>query len=113
MSDLPCGYRWATGEGCEAYARGDFPGATPIVIRTYDSEGRPYTEGEAELAVPDSRAYINAGFNEDGRAHIVATVEGGVSVSIEAEVRDGHIHIWIDRFRRGDATIKVNGAVVP
>lgn len=44
-TDLPSGYRWATEHEM------DRPDAI-VVQRTVDSTGRPYTEGEADLAVP-------------------------------------------------------------
>lgn len=48
--DLPDGYRWATGE-LETEAGMEIPGAM-TVTRTFDSTGKRYTEGEADLAVP-------------------------------------------------------------
>lgn len=48
-TDLPDGYRWATADECEA----DAPGAI-VVPRTVDSNGTPYTHGEADVAVPVS-----------------------------------------------------------
>lgn len=44
-TDLPSGYRWATEAEMD---RAD----TIVVPRTADSEGHPYTQGEADLAVP-------------------------------------------------------------
>ena len=55
-SDLPDGYRWANAEETEAY--GINPAAFPsmmVVIRTTDASGKPYTEGEADLALPATR----------------------------------------------------------
>jgi hypothetical protein len=49
MSDLPEGYRWATAEECENWP--NVPGII-VVPLTVDSEGKPYTQGEADLAVP-------------------------------------------------------------
>lgn len=48
--DLPVGYRWATAEETEMGGM-DIPGAM-LVTRTFDSTGKRYTEGEADLAVP-------------------------------------------------------------
>jgi hypothetical protein len=55
-TDLPEGYRWATEAETEEY------GADPIthpemlvVVRTADATGQPYTEGEADLALPATR----------------------------------------------------------
>lgn len=45
MTDLPAGYRWATFEEIER------PDAI-VVPRTVDSNGTPYTDGEADIAVP-------------------------------------------------------------
>ena len=45
--DLPAGYRWARED---EMARED----AIVVPRTADSTGRPYTQGEADLAVPVS-----------------------------------------------------------
>lgn len=50
-TDLPAGYRWATEDET------DRPDAI-IVKRTADSTGRPYTQDEADLAVPDEKARL-------------------------------------------------------
>lgn len=50
-NDLPSGYRWATAEECEEYAVGMHKDAI-VVMRTVDSNGIPYTQGEADIAVP-------------------------------------------------------------
>lgn len=50
MNDLPTGYRWATEEESERHGITPIPGAV-VVPRTTDSQGRPYTDGEADLAV--------------------------------------------------------------
>jgi hypothetical protein len=50
--DLPDGYRWATADECETFAAD--PGGHPemiIVTRTADASGRPYTEGESDVAI--------------------------------------------------------------
>lgn len=47
--DLPPGYRWATAEETMTEPH---PFGTIVVIRTEDSSGKPYTQGEADLAVP-------------------------------------------------------------
>jgi hypothetical protein len=50
--DLPVGYRWATGEETEMDGgRMEIPGAM-LVTRTFDSTGKRYEQGEADLAVP-------------------------------------------------------------
>jgi hypothetical protein len=49
MSDLPKGYRWATSE--ETLDWENVPGII-VVPRTVDSNGVPYTQDEADLAVP-------------------------------------------------------------
>lgn len=52
VDDLPDGYRWATQDECEAYSVD--PAAYPeiiIVTRTVDATGRPYTEGESDIAI--------------------------------------------------------------
>jgi hypothetical protein len=54
LEDLPVGYRWATEDECERYARA---GETALpdaitVPRTFDSSGKLYTQDEADLAVP-------------------------------------------------------------
>jgi len=51
-TDLPDGYRWATEEECYVLEGGQFPEEVRIVARTVDTLGRPYTEGEADIAVP-------------------------------------------------------------
>jgi hypothetical protein len=50
MNDLPVGYRWATADETEA----NLPDAI-VVPRTLDSSGRPYIQGEADIAVPTKR----------------------------------------------------------
>jgi hypothetical protein len=51
MNDLPAGYRWATANECEIH--GIEPNPEMIVVpRTADASGKPYTEGEADLALP-------------------------------------------------------------
>jgi len=51
MSDLPTGYRWADEDECDAIVHD--PSLPHIVVpRTFDSTGKPYTEGEADIAVP-------------------------------------------------------------
>lgn len=50
-TDLPGGYRWATAEETEAQ---NVPGAI-LVERTVDSTGVPYTQDEADVAVPLTR----------------------------------------------------------
>lgn len=55
-ADLPDGYRWATAEETESYAIS--PIAYPdmlVVVRTADASGVPYTQGEADLALPARR----------------------------------------------------------
>lgn len=52
-TDLPAGYRWATADECEQYATGNLSGAI-VVPRTADSNGVPYTQDEADLAVPNA-----------------------------------------------------------
>ena len=52
-NDLPAGYRWATEDETEAWGVGvRYPGERWIK-RTADSTGTPYTQDEADLAVPD------------------------------------------------------------
>lgn len=53
MTDLPTGYRWATGDETENWtARPDlFPFAI-VVELTMDANGYRYTNGEADVAVP-------------------------------------------------------------
>jgi hypothetical protein len=46
-ADLPAGYRWATAEETEM----GVPGI--VVPRTVDNTGKPYTQGEADIAVPE------------------------------------------------------------
>jgi hypothetical protein len=48
-NDLPAGYRWATAEETEDWE--NVPGII-VVHRTTDANGKPYTHGEADLAVP-------------------------------------------------------------
>lgn len=48
--DLPEGYRWATGDETEMGGM-EIPGAM-MVTRTFDSTGKRYGHGEADLAVP-------------------------------------------------------------
>lgn len=58
-TDLPTGYRWATGEECEAYAKATSSVQGAIVVpRTVDSNGVPYTQDEADLAVPTQSTLI-------------------------------------------------------
>jgi hypothetical protein len=51
-NDLPGGYRWATERECEEFARGERYDLI-VVKRTFDSNGTPYTQDEADLAVPN------------------------------------------------------------
>jgi hypothetical protein len=51
MTDLPTGYRWATADETEAHMVTENPDMV-VVPRTVDSSGTPYTEGEADLALP-------------------------------------------------------------
>jgi hypothetical protein len=46
-SDLPFGYRWATEAETE-----NMPEGWILVPLTQDVNGRPYTQGEADVAVP-------------------------------------------------------------
>lgn len=48
-NDLPPGCRWATAEECENWE--NIPGII-VVPLTVDASGTPYTQGEADLAVP-------------------------------------------------------------
>lgn len=48
--DLPSGYRWADAEETERIDT--IPGALLVTLTT-DSNGTPYTEGEADWAVPE------------------------------------------------------------
>lgn len=50
VSDLPSGYRWADAEETERIDT--IPGALLVTLTT-DSNGTPYTEGEADWAVPE------------------------------------------------------------
>lgn len=54
--DLPTGYRWATAEETEAYCIDPtrFP-MMMVVARDADASGVPYTDGEADLALPAKR----------------------------------------------------------
>lgn len=52
--DLPDGYRWATAEETENWE--NVPGII-VVPRSCDSNGTPYTQDEADLAVPDDLPY--------------------------------------------------------
>lgn len=55
--DLPEGYRWATADEAEHWPR------VPDIIwvpRSYDAEGKPYTSGEGDLAVPIDAVPIDA-----------------------------------------------------
>lgn len=47
--DLPRGHRWATAEESETWET--VPGLI-VVQRTADTAGNPYTQDEADLAVP-------------------------------------------------------------
>lgn len=48
-TDLPAGYRWATAEEAEDWTK--YPGML-VVKRTADASGQPYTQDEADLAMP-------------------------------------------------------------
>lgn len=52
-NEPPRGYRWATEEETERWTNNPdaLPEAITVPLAT-DSAGRPYTEGEADLAVP-------------------------------------------------------------
>lgn len=50
-NDLPAGYRWATEDETEQHNATGLPGAI-VVPRTADSSGAPYTQDEADVAVP-------------------------------------------------------------
>lgn len=69
MTDLPTGYRWATEEETEAHSVTENP-AMVVVPRTTDASGTPYTQGEADLALP-----IDLPRDEDG--HIQTSAEYG------------------------------------
>ena len=52
-TDLPSGYRWATETETEAWTKDPLGHPEIITVpRTTDHTGKPYTEGEADLAVP-------------------------------------------------------------
>lgn len=55
-TDLPDDYRWATEAETEAYSAhpGDYPDMI-VVPRTADCNGVPYTQDEADMAVPIAR----------------------------------------------------------
>jgi hypothetical protein len=52
--DLPTGFRWATADECEGYSMtpSDYPDMI-VVPRTHDVVGKRYTDGEADLALPE------------------------------------------------------------
>jgi hypothetical protein len=50
-NDLPAGYRWATERETERHARRPILGMI-VVHRTVDNDGVPYTQDEADLALP-------------------------------------------------------------
>jgi hypothetical protein len=50
-TDLPTGYRWATSSETEKHMRTPNPDML-VVPRTTDHRGIPYTQGEADLALP-------------------------------------------------------------
>lgn len=79
-SDLPAGYRWATAEETEA----GHPDAI-MVKRSTDSTGRPYTEDEADVAVP-----------------IASTPATCRYCGRTIELQDG---LWVDPLATGDDSI--------
>jgi hypothetical protein len=68
MTDLPTGYRWATAEETEAHAVTENP-MMVVVPRTVDADGTPYTEGEADLALPIDLPRDEDGFIETSAVH--------------------------------------------
>jgi hypothetical protein len=68
MTDLPTGYRWATAEETEAHAVTENP-MMVVVPRTVDSSGTPYTEGEADLALPIDLPRDEDGFIQCSAVH--------------------------------------------
>lgn len=62
MTDLPYGYRWALEEDMD---RDD----AIVVMRTVDASGIPYTQDEADLAVPWD-CMVKFGFGHDHDAEV-------------------------------------------
>lgn len=52
MNDLPDGYRWATPVELDWLGRRDWPEPCRVIQRTVDAAGVPYTQDEADVAVP-------------------------------------------------------------
>lgn len=61
MTDLPKGYRWATAEETERINSGENLDSI-VVPLTVDSEGNPYTQDEADIAVPIKKSRPNKNF---------------------------------------------------
>lgn len=59
MTDLPKGYRWAN--EFETENSETIPGII-VVPRTADNTGKPYTQGEADLAVPIRKSRPNKNY---------------------------------------------------
>lgn len=75
LGDLPVGYRWASEYETEMHAAGKLPTAI-VVKRTVDSNGVPYTQDEADVAVPDDRlvyAFASLGDGNYDHQHFLCT----------------------------------------
>jgi hypothetical protein len=98
MTDLPTGYRWATADETEAHMVAENPDMV-VVPRTVDSSGTPYTEGEADLALP-----IDLPRNEDGEIETSAVhgecwmVHVQYSTDFDGRVIDPEHEEWAETF---------------
>jgi len=70
QGDLPPGYRWASAYETEAIAAGRLAANHIIVKRTVDAAGNPYTQDEADVAVPDNAlVWTNASTGDGNYDH--------------------------------------------
>src|SRR3954468_14595853 len=122
VNDLPRGYRWATGPETEAH--GVTPNPDMIVVpRTADASGKPYTHGEADLALPvvplpreDGFIITSASFGELWLVEVTYNTdpEGKWVEDDDYENRTLHgpfysteeAEAWVDAYPDGDRDLK-------
>jgi hypothetical protein len=94
-NDLPRGYRWATADEAEAHSVVPNPGVV-VVPRTVDASGVPYTEGEADLALPVRPVQMSVPLPRDEDGFVITSASYGELWAVEIIYNTDPEGNWVD-----------------